>query len=44
MKEFAWINRYFFLNLAFGQVGEKIKAKTAWQNQNQLRFKIHFIS
>ena len=28
MKEFAWINRFFFLNLAFGQVGERIKAKT----------------
>jgi hypothetical protein len=23
MKEFVWINRTFFLNMAFGQVGEK---------------------
>jgi hypothetical protein len=23
MKEFAWINRFFFLDLAFGQEGEK---------------------
>jgi hypothetical protein len=22
MKEFVWKNRFFFLNLAFGQVGE----------------------
>ena len=28
MKEFVWINRIFFLNLAFGQVGEKMMAKT----------------
>ena len=26
MKEFVRINRHFFLNLAFGQVGEKINA------------------
>jgi hypothetical protein len=26
MKEFVGINRIFFLNLAFGQVGEKKKA------------------
>ena len=28
IKEFVWINIFFFLNLAFGQVAEKIKAKT----------------
>jgi hypothetical protein len=26
--EFVWINIIFFLNLAFGQASEKIKAKT----------------
>jgi hypothetical protein len=34
MKEFVWINRFFFLNLAFGQVGEKIMAKTAATYRN----------
>jgi hypothetical protein len=28
-KEFVWIDRKYFLNMAFGEVGEKIKAKTA---------------
>jgi hypothetical protein len=27
MEEFVWINRYFFLNLAFGQMGEKNEGK-----------------
>jgi hypothetical protein len=27
-EKFVWINIIFFLNLAFGQVGEKNKAKT----------------
>ena len=27
MKEFVWINRFFFLTLAFGQVGEKNEGK-----------------
>ena len=31
MKEIAWINRKFFLNLAFGQVGEKNLGKD-WFN------------
>ena len=30
MKEFVWINIICFLNLAFGQVGEKMKAKTVY--------------
>jgi hypothetical protein len=29
IKEFVWIDRKYFLNMAFEQVGEKIKAKTA---------------
>ena len=29
MKEFVWINRKKILILAFGQVGDNIKAKTA---------------
>jgi hypothetical protein len=29
MKKFVGINRNFFLHLAFGQVGENYKAKTA---------------
>ena len=28
MKEFVWINKKKILNLAFGQVDEKIMAKT----------------
>lgn len=28
MKEFVWLNKIFVLNLAFGQVDEKMKAKT----------------
>ena len=34
MKEFVWINIFFFLNLAFGHVGEKRKAKTTKECSN----------
>ena len=42
MKEFVWINKNFVLNLAFGQVDEKMKAKTddkfLTDNQSNIAF------
>ena len=38
IKEFVWIDILFFLNLAFWQVGENIKAKTAVKFEVQVKF------
>jgi hypothetical protein len=33
MEEFVWINIFFFINLAFGQVDEKNEGKDCWDKK-----------
>ena len=39
MKVFFWMDRFFFLNLAFGQVGEKTFDKKTVDNQATVSLK-----